>query len=47
MSLKKNSVSILITLNTKLSNEYPDYKFDFDRYKLNATLIQELLPIYR
>lgn len=44
--LEKEFSSILITLNTKLSNEYPDYKFDFDRYKLNATLIKELLPIY-
>jgi len=45
--LEKEFGSTLGKLNAKLNTEYPNYKFDFKRYKSNAILIQELLPIYR
>ena len=44
--LQKEFSSTLNNLNTTLNVEFPEYKFDFNRYKTNAYLIQDLLPKY-
>jgi hypothetical protein len=44
--LQKEFSSTLNNLNATLNVEFPEYKFNFNRYKTNANLIQELLPKY-
>ena len=44
--IEKEFNSTLKKLNANLNVEFPNYKFNFERYKSNAILIQELLPKY-